>query len=392
MMFGQRFRPYAYKNVLGQKKVVTGLQTFIRDNNIPQSIGFIGSSGSGKSTLARLVCMSLNCTNPTNDKETGFIEPCCECPSCKSIINETYGRGVHVYNGSDINVESIKEIEEIITYNSMVDDNTIILIEESQLVKEMKRFLQIIEVPRKNVYWLLTSTDSDKFGNISYSKDNKSQEQKAMVSRLTRLTIQPITITDTKDYLFKILAEVDPEEKIPDEFIEEGLQVIAENSKGSLRLALNDMETALACECYSIDEVRNLLNYKDESKEYDQIYYMATKNPLAMQYIQESKEVEGNFRYWNKILSDIVLRDITNIPCNEPWKENSAKQIIATGNLQSLFEVFTKTHEQSSGYFNTNIFISNLYSFYRGDSKPKNRLVENNTNVPVKKIKVIKGE
>lgn len=388
-MLANDLRPYNLNNVIGQKTVVTGIKNFFKNKQVPNVIAFVGASGCGKNTIGNIFSMTLNCHKPITEGD-GSISPCCECPSCKDVIAERFQRDIHVFSGNEVTAEKIQQIQEIILYNSN-DNNCIIQINEAQLVPNLRRLLEIVETPRKNVYWVLTSTDTEKFSN-TYGKSNKNQEKNAFRSRLTLMKINPISTDSIGEYLFELLSKIDPEEKIPEVFIEEGLQLITTESKQNLRQAINDFNTCISSEAYTNEEVRNLLGYEDESKEYDQIYYMATKNPLAMKYIQESNEIEGNFRYWNKILSDIVLRDITNIPCNEPWKEQSAKQIIATGNLQSLFEVFTKTHEQSSGYFNTNIFISNLYSFYRGDSKPKNRLVENNTNVPVKKIKVIKGE
>lgn len=390
-------RPRKFADVVGQKTIVKGLQSFIRNKSIPNVIMFVGNSGIGKNTLGDLMSMVINCDSP--EDKNGFIEPCGCCPSCKDIISRHFQRDCHVYSGNELTVDKLKELEEILMYNPSMDEHTVIQINEAQLCGNLPRLLEILEGNHSHVHWILTSTDKAKFTN-SFSKTNKGQQQNAFRSRLAFYNLQPITTDEIKDFLFGYLAQIDPDEKVPDTFIEEGLQVIAENSKNNLRQAINDFATALSSEAYTADEVRNLLGYEDEKKEYAQVLLLAKKDKSALQYIAELTDVEGFFVYAWKIISNIALRDLTQVPEKEEWKERSAQQVIATGNLQSLFALFNNTWKMNNGYFNSNTFIAELYDYYKSNGAsnaqsllPKKVISEKADSVsplPVKKVKKIK--
>lgn len=392
-------RPKKFSEVVGQKQIVKGLQNFIKNKTIPNVIMFVGNSGIGKNTLADLMSMIINCENLK--EENGYIEPCGCCPSCKDIISRHFQRDCHVYSGNELSVEKLKEVEEILMYNASIDEHTIIQINEAQLCGNLPRLLEILEGNHSNVHWLLTSTDKAKFTN-TFSKTNKGQQQNAFRSRLAFFNLQPITTDEIKDFLFSYLGKVDPDEKIPDVFIEEGLQVIAENSKNNLRQAINDFATAISCETYSADDVRQLLNYEDEKKEYEYVLLLARKDKSALQYISELEDVEGFFVYAWKIISGIALRDISGSPEKEEWKEKSAQAVISTGNLSELFKVFNNTWKMNNGYFNGNTFIAELYEYYKGSASEQPKVVVglpvkkfslgNNENAPVLKKKIIRPQ
>ena len=390
-------RPRKFADVVGQKPIIKGLQNFIRNKSIPNVIMFVGNSGIGKNTLGDLMSMIINCDHPK--EENGYIEPCGCCASCKDIISRQFQRDCHVYSGNELTVEKLKELEDVLMYNASVDSYTVIQINEAQLCGNLPRLLEILEGNHKGVYWILTSTDKAKFTN-SFSKTNKGQQQNAFRSRLAFYNLQPIATDDIKDFLFGYLSKIDPDEKIPDTFVEEGLQVIAENSKNNLRQAVNDFATAINSEAWDADSVRNLLGYEDEKKEHEYVLLLARKDKLALQYISELEDIEGFFVYAWKIISGIALREISGTPEKEEWKEKSAQQIMSTGNLSALFHVFNNTWKMNNGYFNGNTFISELYDYYKPSAPvkqvqptqlPQNEAVQQ-LPVKVKKIKKPVGD
>jgi DNA polymerase III gamma/tau subunit len=254
------------------------------------------------------------------------------------------------------------------------------------LCGNLPRLLEILEGNHSHVHWILTSTDKAKFTN-SFSKTNKGQQQNAFRSRLAFYNLQPITTDEIKDFLFSYLSKIDPDEKVPDVFIDEGLQVIAENSKNNLRQAINDFATALSSEAYSAEDVRTLLGYEDEQKEYAQILLLARKDKGALTYISELEDVEGFFVYAWKIISNIAMREMTGNVEKEEWKERTAQQVISTGNLSALFNLFNNTWKMNNGYFNGNTFISELYAYYHGDII--STVTPKSENQPILKKKII---
>jgi DNA polymerase-3 subunit gamma/tau len=76
-----KYRPCRFEEIHGNERIVTMLVNFIRNRTLPHALLLTGPSGCGKTTAARVLAMALNCQN----KVSG--EPCCECASCKAILN-----------------------------------------------------------------------------------------------------------------------------------------------------------------------------------------------------------------------------------------------------------------------------------------------------------------
>lgn len=382
-MMGIDYRPTKLSEIVGQKTVVKALSNYLKTNTYPQCSVFLGASGNGKSTLSRIVAKTLNCEHPIII-ENG-IEPCCNCASCKDIENERFQLGVTLFNGSDLSIEKIREIEENIRYTPMGAKNNIIILEESQTIPSVafRSLLTLIEKKRDNTYFILTSTDKSKFSGSSYASDNKSQEKVALKSRVMTFNIKPTSVSEIEDTLFKILMKIDSDEKLPPT-VEEMISCIAMNSCGNLRNAVNDFGSCIDGGIYTKEECMELCGYEDEQKEFEMIYSMLTKSNDTIKYLQNSENINGNFVYWEKIISDSALRKMSDIPCKEEWKENSFQKIMNHANFKSLFNCFSKTSMENSSYWKDSIFINNLYNYYNESNvKPLT------TQSTVKKIKRI---
>lgn len=381
-------RPIKWNDVIGQDKVVLGLKNGIKNKTLSNTIAFVGSSGCGKSTLARLTAMALNCEHLDKDGN-----PCCECQSCKDIINERYCRDLKIYNGSDVTADEIRNIANDISYNAQYDENKIYIFEEAQLIKEPKRLLQLVETNKKNLYFIFTSTDTKKFSN-TWGSDNSTQEKNAFRSRMTFFSIKSLTTNDLGDMLFKMV-EKDPKgENYPDVFFDEGLITLAEGSKGNIRNAINDYYTATSSECFDRQSIIDLLGYEDEKKEYEMVGYLAEKSKDFLTFILNFSDVESFFNYSWKIISDNLMREISGIQFKEQWKEKSYNAFVKCGTLKQLADLYAETNRMCSGYFKSNVFFSQLYNYYNSKSSTNvvNRLEETNsiTETPiVKKVKKI---
>ena len=401
MQFGIEYRPYNFSGVIAQDKVVKGLQNAITKGNLGHAVALIGNSGLGKSTLARIVAMSLNCEHPV--KTENGIEPCCECACCKDVMLGRFNRSIQCINGNDLTIDKMRELEESLSYDSMTDPNKVIIIEEAQTVptQSFKSFLVLLEKTYNHVYFILTSTDEGKFSSsYASSKDNATREKNALRSRLSLYKLENPTTESISDYLFQLFTtKIDPDGNLPDECMEI-IPYIAQNSKNNIRQALNDFNVILDAECYDKESVIKLLGYQDDEKESEMVISLLYKDKTALKYINESADVESNFVYWYKILSNNALRDMLNEPFDSAWKEKSYKKMKDSGNLIALYDVFNRTQQLCGAYFNSNVFISMLYEYYCGNNSNSKRLVENiNSNSPsttettvVKKVKKIVKE
>ena len=352
MQFGIEYRPYKFENVIAQDKVVKGLQNAITKGNLGHAVALIGNSGLGKSTLARIVAMSLNCEHPI--KTDKGIEPCCECASCKDVMLGRFNRSIQCINGNDLTIDKMRELEESLSYDSMTDPNKVIIIEEAQTVptQSFKSFLVLLEKTYNHVYFILTSTDEGKFSSsYASAKDNATREKNALRSRLSLYKLENPTTESISNYLFELFTtKIDPNGELPDECMNI-IPYIAQNSKNNIRQALNDFNVILDAECYEKDDVIKLLGYQDDEKESEMVISLLYKDKTALKYINDSTDIEGNFVYWYKILSNNALRDMLDEPLESAWKEKSYKKMKDSGNLLKLYEVFNRTQQLCSSYF-----------------------------------------
>lgn len=385
-MLGIDYRPKNFSEVIGQKTVVKAVTNYIKNNNYPQSSIFLGASGNGKSTISRLVAKTLNCKNPIAD-ENGIIQPCCNCANCRDIENERFQFGTKIYNGTDLTIDKIREIDESLSYEPIGSKNNIIIIEEAQTVPSVafRSLLTLTEKKRNNTYFILTSTDKDKFSGSSWANDNKSQEKVAIKSRLVNFNIKPTQTSEIEEYLFSILCKLDPNEELPPT-VEELISYIAMNSHGNIRDAMNSFDTCISANIYTKEECMDLFGGEDVVKEYDVVNMLAYKSKDALKYIENSSDIHGNFVYWNKIISDVALHSMIGIPYQEQWKEESSKKIILSGNIKALLECFAKTSSENGAYWNDSVFVKNLYVYYNSEN---NNVTECNK---VKKVMKVKKE
>ena len=395
---GIEYRPRKFSEFVSNKKVIHSIQNAITKGTLGNAICIIGNSGIGKSTLARLIASTLNSEHEVFD-ENGLREPDLECSAVKDINEQRFNRSVTCYNGGDLTVDKMREFGESLAFDSLIDRYKITIIEEAQQIPSvsMKQLLTILE-SNTSSYIILTSTDEAKFSN-AYGKDNYTREKNALRSRLSLYHLSQVTTEEISDYLFQTFTtKIDPEGKLPDEALEI-LPYIAQNAKGNIRQALNDLSVVLDSECYNKEDLIQLLGYTDEEKESDMVISMLYKDKTALKFINDHLDtLSENIPYWYKILSNNALRDMMNEPFDSAWKEKSFKKMKDSGNLSALYDVFNKTQQLCGTYFNSNVFVSFLYEYYNGKTKPTvSRLMEKdsekttNDSAPtvVKKVKKI---
>ena len=255
-------------------------------------------------------------------------EPDLECSAVKDINEQRFNRSVTCYNGGDLTVDKMREFGESLAFDSLIDRYKITIIEEAQQIPSvsMKQLLTILE-SNTNSYIILTSTDEAKFSN-TYGKDNSTREKNALRSRLSLYHLSQVTTEEISDYLFQTFTtKIDPEGKLPDEALEI-LPYIAQNAKGNIRQALNDLSVVLDSECYNKEDLIQLLGYTDEEKESDMVISMLYKDKTALKFINDHLDtLSENIPYWYKILSNNALRDMMNEPFDSAWKEKSFKKM-----------------------------------------------------------------
>ena len=378
-------RPQKFADVVGQDKVVKGITNFLLNKNYPNVSAFVGNSGCGKSTLARLTIKTMLCEHPIITEKG--IEPCCECGHCKDISEERF-HYIKVFNGSDLTADTIRELDTASKYDNILSDYNIFLVEEVQLCKDPSRLLQVVETSAKNTKWFFTSTDRDKF-KTSFDKNNKSQERSAMRSRLCLWDIKGLTTEVIAEKLFNLLVQADPNDTLPNT-IYDILPLVASNAKSNLRCAINDLSTILNAECYDVEECIKFMNYIDEKKENEVVLQLLFKLPEAIEYIQSAESLESSFAYWKSILSSVMTYAMTRHIDDNPYKDTMNKKMLASGNVGALMKAFIDTHSQCNGYFDSSIFIYNLWQYYSNENSKVHKPIIEPLSQTTEQVQIVK--
>lgn len=136
----RRYRPSSFKQVLGQEKAVTSLETMLRKGKTPRAIMFSGPTGCGKSTLGYILQDKLKCSDADfNEIDCAAIEKPIDC---------------------------IRTIRATMNTYPMNGDCRMWLFEEVQALSRagfaQQALLKILEHTPPHCYFLLTTSDPSK--------------------------------------------------------------------------------------------------------------------------------------------------------------------------------------------------------------------------------------
>lgn len=369
-------RPFKFADVIGNETTIKDFQKRAIDKKFPSVIFLTGTTGTGKTTLSYIISALINCENPI--KENNFIEPCGICKSCIDIKTEKFGRDIVRINGGTVGKDDVTEIENRVLFSPMYDKNKIIIIEESHLLTgcAKEQTLLMLEKPYKNIYFILISTEIGKFPNT-------------VLDRGQVYRFKPLSTEIIVKYIVKLLDKYDPSNKVPNEFVTEGIIIIAENSGGSLRKAISDFERCLNSEIYTNDLIEKELYFLSEKKLYELLNMLICKDKQFFEDISKVT-IEDYFYYSWKVLTNSRVVEMTIKDINEAsWQEKSSLKYCNNENFKGLVQAYQKIFaDNNKPYFNANIFYNYVIDYYQIVNIP---LIQKSaptiTNQPVRRIR-----
>ncbi len=158
-VIARKYRPQAFRDVVGQESTVTTLKNAIRFDKVAHAYLFCGSRGVGKTTLARLFAKALNCQHPGPD-----LEPCNECPSCLEIGSGQSLDVIEIDGASNRGIDDIRQINETVGYAPSHGKYKIYIIDEvHMLTKEaFNALLKTLEEPPDRAKFFFATTEPHK--------------------------------------------------------------------------------------------------------------------------------------------------------------------------------------------------------------------------------------
>ncbi len=353
-MISKQIRPRFFKDVIGHKANIKAFELYAKENSFPDVMLFQGNSGSGKTTCANIIATTINCENPKIN-ESGYPEPCLECPNCKSVVDETYMHDTHFFNASEMGPEDVIKLEERASMSPWHGGKkTIIIIDEFQQLsaKSKGATLVLLEKKRKDSIFILCTMDVKGI-------------DKAIQSRAQTYLFKPLNTNEIGESIIKTLELIDPEEKIP--FDSKSLVLLAQNSWGSARQAQQYLERCIASELWTVEQIEQEFNFMSEEKGYEIFNDLINKNVDFYKKLESVKSENFYIYAWSIISS----ANKSLIMCHEEdWKYINSKKIILNINFIDLCETFILINKEIGTYFKEYIFDYYI-SKYMSKSVPK---------------------
>lgn len=342
-------RPRTFTEVYNQVNVVKELITRRDANNWPTAMLLKGPTGTGKTTCAHLIAMTINCKNPD---EHG--NPCGQCASCKSIIEERFDRDVVVLDGSSFSgKDDVIDFGQLADSAPMYDRKKVLIIEESdQLSTAAKNaMLKLLEKPRTHVHFILLSM-------INTGIPTSIQ------SRCQVFNFRAFT---TKDIMLALKGVMErlgmwDDTSIPDEFKTSGLASIAGSAKGSLREAVQYLEKCLIGQYYTPEAIRVNLGILDEAVIRTTILKLLSRDLSFFTDVYDMN-VEEFFNICYSTLVDAYIYSMTGFTKNE-YYESSIKTISTQPSLRELLVVMDDIAKESKPYLRKAYFFSRIGNWF----------------------------
>lgn len=238
----RKWRPQAFRDIIGQQAVVRTLQNAIEQNRIHHAWLFCGVRGVGKTTTARIFAKALNCQNGPAK------EPCNECTICREIT-EGIDLDVREIDAATYSkAEDVRDLRELMQFQPARDRRRIFIIDEVHSLsgQAWNALLKQIEEPPPHVIFMMATTEMHKI-------------PATILSRVQQLALRKITLDEVAARLGEICRAEGMEAET------EALSMIARRGEGSVRdsLSLLDQVIAFSPGALTLSDVGSILGLAD---------------------------------------------------------------------------------------------------------------------------------
>lgn len=247
----RKWRSRNFQEIVGQSLAVRILQNSLYLKQYFPVYLFAGQRGCGKTSTARIFASAINCARLAEfqlDPRKVTI-PCLLCQSCQAMSTLQHPDFIEIDAASHTGVDNVRNIIDGSSFLPLMSSKKIYLIDEAHMLSKaaFNAFLKILEEPPMSVVFILATTDIHKI-------------LETVKSRCFQIFFDPVDLQTISNHLEKLCIA----ENI--QFEESGLTVIAKQSGGSVRDAINLLEQVrFATKKVSKDAVLSVLGYVDES-------------------------------------------------------------------------------------------------------------------------------
>lgn len=334
-----KYRPKDLTQVIGQPVVVKAFQNSFKYKTLHHAYILAGKFGCGKTSVARIIAAMENCVKgPTQT-------PCGVCKNCVEIFAGNSFDIREMDAASNRGVDDIRQLKKDI-YQSPLECRTkyIIIDEAHSLTREgAEAALKMIEEPPEKVRFILCTTDPHKL------KDT-------IQSRCITWKFNQVGWSE----LFNHLKNIAGQEGL--QYEDAALKICAKNSKGSVRNALQNLQTMMnyvgggeltavaAKECLGAVDDKLYFDLMDSIAQCDAgkaLYYI---NYLLMDGKEVGLILNGiNTHVSHLLKARILQKDLSQFSFSEEESKRYCEQSDAMFSGKALLSMMKKLREISFG-------------------------------------------
>lgn len=162
-------RPRKLANVVGQSMVTETLKRQMIAGTVGPAYIFEGHFGCGKTTTANILAMYLNCEDPQDG------EPCCECSTCKAIMNGAFQDVIDINASKETRKDDVVAgIIEASAYQPL-GKKKVFIVDECQSLSSgaWGAMLKLLEEPPEYVHIFFCTTNAEKIPQAILSRCQK---------------------------------------------------------------------------------------------------------------------------------------------------------------------------------------------------------------------------
>lgn len=263
-----KYRPKKLSEIIGQKATVRAISNAFKAEDLHHAYIFGGHRGCGKTTSARVLAATENCFNSKT-------EPCGNCNNCIEIFA---GKSLDVKEidaASNRGIDDIRDLKKEAQFNPVNCRTKYFLLDESHSLTghAAEAALKVIEEPPKHVRFVLCTTKPESLIDT-------------IRSRCLLFKFNKVSWTE----IYTHLVQIANRENL--EFEEDALKLAAKAARGSVRDALQNLQSVIAyagnSEKLTYEAARDILGVSDE-----RLYFLLIESiakfdvPKGMQIINK---------------------------------------------------------------------------------------------------------
>jgi DNA polymerase-3 subunit delta' len=188
----------AFRDIIGQDKVVNILLRTIQRGRLPSSYLFAGESGIGKKFTAINLIKTVNCLTPSSSPPDkwgyGGVDACEECSSCKKIDTGVHPDFLLISpEGGQIRIEKVRAIDDVLSFKAFEGRRKGVIVDEADNMNPYaaNAFLKTLEEPPKDSLIILISSNPDRLPDT-------------IKSRCSRVNFTPLSYEACREVIEKV--------------------------------------------------------------------------------------------------------------------------------------------------------------------------------------------